>query len=319
MNHSAEKSIRLVGVDVAKAKLDIFCQENGEYTTIENKEKAICAFIKKLKEEQVMYQVVMEYTGGYEQLAHKLFSKAGCLVYLADPLRAHYFAKQKGYLGKTDKIDAKMLAEYGEQEDLKVSVPLSAENQALKELATRRGQLVDQLTKEKFRFKSHLSAVTKRSLKRTIKWIEKEVSLVDKELDKLIEKNPEQASIKKRLMTFKGVGVRCATMLVCALPELGKLNRAQIASLVGVAPKNNDSGTKKGRRIICGGRFHVRKMLYMSALVAMRHNKHMKEMYTRLKAAGKHSKVALTAIMRKIIITLNAMIRDQKDWCEGRA
>ena len=134
-----------------------------------------------------------------------------------------------------------------------------------------------------------------------------------------LKKNPEQASIKKRLMTFKGVGVRCATMLVCALPELGKLNRAQIASLVGVAPKNNDSGTKKGRRIICGGRFHVRKMLYMSALVAMRHNKHMKEMYTRLKAAGKHSKVALTAIMRKIIITLNAMIRDQKDWCEGRA
>jgi len=315
MKHSSEKTMCVMGIDVAKDKLDIFCQYSGEHVIIKNDEKSIRTYIKKTCKDKIINRVVLESTGGYEALAHKLFTGTGYSVHIASPLKAHYFAKQKGYFAKTDKIDAKMLAEYGEQKALINCMPLTAEDKELKELSSRRGQLVEQLTQEKFRLKKHLTTVTKRSLTRTIKSITKEIELVEREINKRIQNNKEKMQIKQRLITFKGVGEKCANAFICGLPELGSLNRAEIASLVGVAPKNHDSGTKSGKRKICGGRFYVRKMLYMAAVVAARCEGPMKVLYQRLKAAGKHSKVALTAIMRKIIITLNAMIRDKKDWC----
>ena len=147
-----------------------------------------------------------------------------------------------------------------------------------------------------------------------IKHLEKEISLVDEQIDKHIEADEEKQVMRNRLETFKGVGRRIANALICDLPELGILNREKIACLVGVAPKNNDSGTKQGYRRICGGRFYIRKLLYMAALVAIRHNPPLKAFYERLKMKSKPSKVALTAVMRKMLITLNAMLRTQTDW-----
>jgi transposase len=148
--------------------------------------------------------------------------------------------------------------------------------------------------------------------------LENEINLIEQAISKCIEADLEKQATRERLKTFKGIGEKVAIGLVAGLPELGHLSRSQIAGLVGVAPKNYDSGRKTGQRRIVGGRYEVRKLLYMSALTAIRYNPAIKEFYTKLKLKGKASKVALVAVMRKIIITLNAMIRDQTEWQSGR-
>ena len=317
-----QQTTSVMGIDVSKDKLDICYDHNGMpcSVVIENTSQSIHRFLKNLstKGGGLPSWVVMEYTGGYEKLAHKLFLQADLRVHLAHPLRVHYFAKQKGYFAKTDKIDAQILREYGFDNEVKPSAALAVVDEELKELATRRGQLVAQLTAEKYRFKPHLTAVMKRSIQRLMKWLEKEIAQVEDEINKRIEQDATKKGIQQRLATFKGVGNTLANGLICALPELGALNRAEIACLVGVAPRNKDSGTARGRRMISGGRFYIRKLLYMAALVAIRYNTRMKDYYQCLKARGKESKVALTAVMRKIIITLNAMLKNQQDWNENR-
>ena len=173
---------------------------------------------------------------------------------------------------------------------------------------------MDTLTQEKHRIRDHLSAKTKQSIKRTIDHLGNEIKLIEEELAEEVSRSEEDAEKAARLETFKGVGRRTSLLLVSLLPELGRLNRAQISALVGVAPKNRDSGRKQGYRFIQGGRFDVRKILYMVALVAIRHNKKMQIFYKSLRARGKAAKVALTAVIRKVTITLNAMLREGNDW-----
>ncbi len=192
-------------------------------------------------------------------------------------------------------------------------VPTKAEK-ILKELITRRIQLIQQMTAEKCRLKDHLATEIKRSISRHVKSLANEIILIEKQIEKNIQADPEKCVKKIRLETFKVVGSKVAAGLVAGMPELGNLSRSQIAGLIGVAPKNYDSGRKTGQRRIVGGRAELRKLLYMAALSAIRHNPIMKAFYSVLKAKGKASKVALVAVMRKIIITLNAMIRDQMDW-----
>jgi len=304
----------IIGIDVAKDKLDIYILPQGKHQVIPNQKKAINKFIRKIKQEGEVERVVMEHTGGYEQLAHQLFTQTGCPVHVAHPKRVHAFAQQKGYFAKTDHIDAHTLAVFGEQEKPEPSPLMSETEKALKELCRRRGQLVEQLIAEQCRFKTHLSKEVQRSIKRIIKQLEREMELVAKDIEKIINLSDTMRQTARRLETFKGVGVNVARGFVCMVPELGTLSRTQIACLVGVAPKNKDSGTKRGVRRINGCRYYIRKLLYMAALVAIRHNDVMREFYQHLKAKGKHSKVALVAVMRRILITLNAMIKNEQDW-----
>lgn len=303
----------IIGVDVAKDKLDIHCLMTGKYAQIGNNATSIRQWLKNAKKGNIT-MLTVEKTGGYEELIRGLCVIHDVPVHVAHPMKVHYFAKQKGYFAKTDRIDAKILAEYTLQENVSASPVPTEADRILKELIARRTQLVQQITAEKCRLKDHLSTVIKRSIKRQVKSLENEITLIEKQIEKNIEADPEKHAKKARLETFKGVGPKVAIGLVAGLPELGTLSRSQIAGLVGVAPKNYDSGRKTGQRRIVGGRYDVRKLLYMGALAAITHNPIMKAFYAGLKARGKASKVALVAVMRKIIIALNAMVRNQTDW-----
>lgn len=304
----------IIGIDVSKDKLDIYFLQTQTYDSWQNNSSALkkaVIYLNKLKFSGV---IVLEATGGYEKLCHRYLSKAGFSVHIAHPKRVHHFIKQKGYFSKTDKIDAKAIAEYGLQESVEATELKDKAAQERQDLSARRAQIVESLTAEKCRYKEHLSVSAKRSLKRMIKHLDNELSYVEKILADNIEQDEVLRDNAKRLLTFKGVGKTTATVLLCALPELGQLTRQEIACLSGLAPRNRDSGRMKGKRMVTGGRPQVRKILYMASLSAARYNPEMKLFYNRLKEKGKPSKVCLTAVMRKIIITLNAMLRDQKEW-----
>ncbi len=314
MPYQDSNNLDIIGIDVAKSKLDIYISTTGSHQTIDNSEKGIKQFIRALDKQQTRPTLVMENTGGYEVTAHRLFSKAGYLVHIAHSTRVHYFAKQKGYFAKTDKLDAKTIAEYAIQEQVEVTELPSAIQATLKALSNRKTQLTNQLTTEKCRVKPHLAREIIQSINRTVKYLQKEIAVITAKINKLIASEPSLSEKQKRMQTLKGIGETTSAYLISLLPELGLLNRNKIACLVGLAPKNHDSGSKTGQRMIVGGRFSVRKALYMAALSAIRFNPIMKAYYQHLKNKGKHSKVAITAVMRKMLITLNAMIRDNKDW-----
>jgi transposase len=310
----------IIGIDVSKDKLDVCIFPSMEHKCLLNNKKEITSFLKKMKKNINIDKVVAEYTGGYEKRLRKQCNQLDIPIHIADPTQVHHFGKLKGYFAKTDPLDAKMIAEYAHINVSEPTPALSEADEELKELSTRREQLINTLTAEKCRLKDELSKPAKRSLKRMIKLLEAEIKLLDKEIESRIMNDKEKSAIAKRVQTFPGIGKVIAYGLVCSLPELGKLSRQAIACLVGVAPRNRDSGSKSGKRMISGGRFHVRKLLYMSSLSSTRFNPMMKATYVRLKEEQKKpSKVALTAVMRKTIITLNAMIRAEKDWDENFA
>lgn len=314
MLKQTQNNISIIGIDVSKDKLDVHCYDTKHNISIQNNKKSIIKLIKDVSKNLVNPLFVMESTGGYEKLAQNLINDANYNVHIAHPLRIHYFAKQKGLFAKTDCLDAFIIAQYGVQEHVKPTPAPSRLSVELKELASRRAQLIDLVTKEKCRTKSHQHYEMNRSLKRIIKAIEAEITLIDAKISKKISQDHECNKKVDLIQTVKGIGETTAHMLVCLLPELGTLSRAKIACLCGLAPKNKDSGIKTGKRHISGGRFYVRKALYMAAVCASTHNPKMREFYQKLKNNGKESKVALTAIMRKLVITLNAMLRDTEEW-----
>jgi transposase len=306
-----------IGVDVSKDKLDTYHLLSGKYENIENNVKSLTHWAKQVKINGVT-MVTMEKTGGYEERARLCLVAEGVPVHIAHPMKVHYFAKQKGVFAKTDRIDAKVIAEFSVQEEVTVSPVPSATELLLKQFVARRSQLVSQITTEKCRIKPHLDKQIKHSLSRQIKGLEKEVAHIEEKMQQLIDLDTKKKAQQQRLETFQGVGSKISTALVSGLPELGTLNREEIAALVGVAPRNKDSGRKTGKRMVAGGRFEIRKLLYMAALVSIRHNKTMRLFYEKLKAKGKPSKVALVAVMRKIIITLNSMLKYETNWGAAR-
>ncbi|MFN3234954.1 MAG: IS110 family transposase [Gammaproteobacteria bacterium] len=240
---------------------------------------------------------------------------AGAPNHKAHPSRVHNFAQYKGYFAKTDRIDARLLALYAQESGIEPDSIMDKNQLKIKEYSSRRTQLKDMLTAEKQRLKSVMFASDiKRSIKRQIKQIEQELSLVTEKLNAIIQADASLQVKYDRLQTVKGVGKEVALILVTDLPELGELNREKISHLVGVAPQTRESGQKQYYRRIHHGRFYVRKALYMSALVAIRYNPRMKKIYQRLLAKEKLKKVALVAVMRKMIIMLNSMIQNQVDW-----
>jgi transposase len=305
-----------MGIDVSKDKLDIKVLPSEKYYQIKNSKSSIKSFMKnKLLKLGAPELIVFEATGGYEKILMLSLMELKLPFHRAHPKRVYHFAKGKGYFAKTDKIDARILAKYGQQEEITADKINAVENLKRQEISARRLQIKEMIAQERNRLHAvYVNAQINRSIKRQIKQLEKELEILDKLREEALSKDENSNARRKLLQTIPGVGHEVATLMITDMPELGELNREQISNLVGVAPQTKDSGKKEGYRTISKGRRHVRKALYMSALVAMRHNPKLKPIYDKLVGKGKEPKVALVALMRKIIITMNAMVRDNKPW-----
>jgi len=307
----------VVGIDVAKAHVDVsVLGAKLDVQRFDNEAEAHSALAAALKPLSVSL-VVMEATGGYEAALACALQAAGLPVAVVNPRQARDFAKSMGRLAKTDRIDARMLAEFAavlvRRDDLASFIrPLAdAQQQALAAMVTRRRQLVTMMLSERQRLQLAI-AVVRPSIEAMIEAIRKQLDDVEAQMVSHVQKH--YAELDKLLRSASGIGPVASATLIAELPELGKLNRREIAALVGVAPMANDSGNSKGRRRVQGGRFEIRRVLYMATLTAARHNPAIKSFYDRLLAAGKLPKVALVACMRKLLTTLNAMVKTNKPW-----
>jgi transposase len=309
-------SERYVGIDVAKAELVVAARPTGDAWTLANDPAGIRELVGRLTM-LAPTLVVLEATGGYELAAVAALAAAGLPIVVVNPRQVRDFARATGELAKTDGIDARLLALFAERIRPEVR-PLADEAlEALDALLTRRRQLLEMLIAERNRqgqvFGRGTKAV-KQSLKAHISYLERELRTTDTELGRAVRESPVWREKEELYRSVPGVGRVVALALLAELPELGQLNRKQIAKLAGVAPLARDSGTLRGRRMIHGGRASLRASLYMAALVASRRNPVIRGFYQRLLAGGKPKKLALTACMRKLLTILNAMARTNTPW-----
>jgi transposase len=301
-----------IGIDVAKDHLDVAVRPGDERWRVRNQEPEIGELVERLTR-LAPALIVLEPTGGYERAVTGALAAAGLAVALVNPRQVRDFAKATGRLAKTDALDAQVLAHLAEAVRPPVRPLPDEQTQGLAATLERRRQLVTMLTAEKNRRQIAPSPLQQR-ITAHITWLETELAAIDGDLDQAIRASEIWAKQDALLQSVPGIGPVVSRTLLACLPELGKLSRQQLAGLVGVAPLNRDSGTHQGKRAVWGGRAHVRTALYMAALVATRTNPVLREFYERLVAAGKPKKVALTACMRKLLTTLNAMLRDQTKW-----
>ncbi len=306
-----------VGIDVSKAKLDIDFAPAPAPFQAANDAAGIASVRARLIDLKPAL-IVLEATGGLEAALAAALALAGLPVAVVNPRQARDFAKAMGRLAKTDAIDAATLALFAERVRPEARPLLSKEALALDALLTRRRQLIEMRVAEQNRLGGPTSGPVQGSLEDHIKWLTAQVERVEKELAVAIEASPVWRAKDDLLQGIKGIGPAVSRTLLAALPELGKLTRQKIASLVGVAPKNQDSGKCRGRRAIGGGRAEVRSMLYLAALSASRYNPALRTFYQRLKKAGKHAKVCLVAVARKLLTIANAVLRDNKPWDAAR-
>jgi transposase len=301
-----------VGIDVGKWFLDVCLYEKDLHWQVENNPEGVRKLLGRLGRYQVE-RLVMEATGRYQLLLAEQAFKKGLPVCIVKPLAVRRYAQALGKLAKTDKIDAQVIAEFGARVEPIITLAKSKNLMLIKDLLSRRRQLVNMRTKELNRVKI-MGKALEVSCKRIIRTLDLEIARMEKQLDRLIENESEWAEKKALLKTAPGIGDTMVYTLLADLPELGTMTNKQAAALVGVAPMNRDSGKMKGKRRIQGGRYSVRTTLYMATLSATLCNPIIKEFYQRLTAQGKHNKVALTACMRKFIVMLNAMVRDNCEW-----
>ena len=303
-----------VGIDVSKATLDIAILPTKESWSVPNTENGIGELVDRLRQLPAPTLVLMEATGGLERQALATIAAAGLPAMAINPRNVRDFAKSVGLLAKTDAIDAHVLALFADRIRPQWRPLPDEDTQALEALLLRRRQVVDMITAEKNRLGATPSIRIKKDISEHINWLERQLRITDRDLDKTIKNTPVWKETVDLLKSVPGVGRVMIATLLSQLPELGTLDRKQIAALVGVAPFNRDSGTLRGRRSIWGGRASVRGVLYMSTLAATRCNPAIRAFYERLRAAGKLPKVALVACMRKLLTILNAIARDQKPW-----
>ncbi len=302
-----------IGIDIAKDTIDISVLPSGESWTVGTTPAELLETVDRLSALKPT-NIVMEATGGYETRLAASLATAGLPVAVINPRQVRDFARALGILAKTDAIDAHVLALYSEKVQPECRPLPTDDEHALKELITRRHQLVDMRTAESNRRQQIISKQVAESITTLIESINHEIDVIDREIDNRIKASPVWHAKDKLLQSVPGIGKTTASMLIAALPELGHLNRRQIASLAGLAPMNRDSGTFRGRRMITGGRAFVRTGLYMPILSAIRFNPKIKTFYDRLIDAGKLEKVALTACMRKLLTMLNSIIRENEPW-----
>jgi len=301
-----------VGIDVSKKALDVAYKGKAGAKQYKNTKAEINKLIEDLNQQEIEL-IVVEATGGFEAKAVTEMLQAGLPVALLNPTRVRRFAQAKGQHAKTDVIDAHVLADFGQTMKPSVWVLKSEVEEQISLRITRRRQLIGIQAEEKNRLTT-AHEENMGSIKRHLVWLKEEIQQLDQELEDIVQTNPAYQEKLENLVSVPGVGPVTALTLVGLMPELGRLNRGQIASLAGVAPMNQDSGRRKGKRRTQGGRSEVRSTLYMAALSASRHNPKIKKFYERLIAKGKPPKVALTACMRKLLVVLNAIARDQKAW-----
>jgi len=307
---------RFVGIDVAKGELVVTALPGEERWTVENDEQGIRTLVERLERETAAL-IVLEATGGYELRAVSALANASLPVVVVNPRQVRDFARSTGQLAKTDRIDARMLALFGERVRPEVRVLADEDQQALDALLTRRRQLIEMLSAERNRLGQTLGRGTKlvkKSLKSHITYLERELRVSDTELAEMIRSSALWRERDDLLQSVPGVGRVVSLTLLAELPELGRLNRKEIAKLVGVAPLARDSGTMRGKRMIYGGRASVRAALYMGALVATKYNPVIRDLYQKLLRAGKAKKLALVACMRKLLTILNAMAKNNERW-----
>jgi len=307
-----------VGIDVAKGHLDVAVSERKDVFNVSNDSAGHDKIVALLKVGKIKPSVVvMEATGGYEKPVAKALQRAGFLVVVVNPKQARDYAKGIGVFAKTDKVDARMLAEFGEmlvsRRKLKnyLKLPVDERRERLLALVTRRRQLLTMSLAEKQRM-GLMPKELHGSVQVVVDLLDDQVKKIDLEVRGHVDEH--YMALDQLLQSTPGIGDQCSAMVIAALPELGQLNRRKIASLVGIAPFPKDSGNSTGRRFIQGGRFDLRRSLYMAALVAARHNAIIRPFYKRLVAAGKLKKVALVACMRKLLTILNAMVREGRAW-----
>ena len=300
-----------VGIDVSKHGLDVHVLPQGRAFSLPVGE----AFrLPEMLAAEGSSLVVLEATGGLEIPTADLLGAAGFDVCVVNPRQVRNFAKALGLLAKTDRLDAAAIALFAQAVRPPVRARPSREQRHLAALIARRRQIVSMITAENNRLSHPQPADIKRRLRAHVRWLEKERALLDDALAQAIENHPAMKAKSEALQAVPGIGPVTSRTLIASLPELGNLDRRRIASIVGVAPFNRDSGLFKGRRTTWGGRGEVRSTLYMSALVASKHNPVIAAFHARLIANGKMPKVALTACMRKLLIILNAIIRDESQW-----
>lgn len=305
---------QFVGVDVSKAKLDFAFGDGKTSREIKNnREQIVEEFIGRIESPSTTI-VVMEATGGYEALLVTLLHAHGIAVAVVNPRRVRDFASSIGRDAKTDPIDACVIAFYGQVVKPAAQAATSDEQQKLRDLVQRRRQLLDLINQENNRLQQTTDEEIRSYIRETLESLKKQVEVIGERLEKCVREDTENARKIEIMDSVKGIGPVAISTFLAELPELGKLNRGQIAKLVGVAPMNNDSGQKIGQRRTFGGRSYVRRVLYMATLVATRHNARIKAFYQRLLAAGKVKKVALTAAMRKLLTILNTLIKNNQTW-----
>jgi transposase len=304
--------MHFVGIDVSKNYCDVAVRPSGEKMRFANDDEGIDQVLQRFSG-LTLELIVLEATGSYHRLLLSRLIAAGLPAIAINPRQARDFARAIGRLAKSDAIDADVLAEFGEKIRPEIRSIADESTQRLEALCTRRRQLVGMLAAEKNRLHSALSSM-RPMIKKHIQWLEKEIEQLEKELDQQIRSNPAWREKDDLLRSCKGIGPTTSSMMLACLPELGTLDRRDIAALVGVAPFNRDTGKHRGRRHVQGGRPDVRCVLYMATLAAIRYNRAIRDFHQRLIAAGKFKKVAITACMRKLLTILNAMVRNNTPW-----
>lgn len=303
-----------VGIDVAKAQLDVAVRPTNDRWAIPHHEASIRQLVARLQALAPII-VVLEASGGLELPLVAALATAAVPVVVVNPRQVRDFARATGQLAKTDALDAAILAHFAAAVHPPVRPLRDAETQALHALTTRRHQVLTMLVAEQNRLGTATAGV-RPHIAAHIAWLEQELADLDQQLRQTLRQSPVWRAKDALLRTVPGVGPQLSLTLLAHLPELGTLDRRQIAALVGVAPFNRDSGTLRGKRTVWGGRARVRATLYMGALVASRYNPVIRAFYQRLLAAGKPKKLALTACMRKLLVILNAMLKHGSPWAD---
>lgn len=302
-----------IGIDVSQDRLDAHVRPSGESFAVARDSEGLAALIERLRAFDP-YLVVLEATGGFEVTVAAAVAAAQIPLAVVNPRQIRDFARSTGQLAKTDALDARAIARFAEAVRPEPRPVPDAQARALGELVARRRQIVEMMTAERNRRRQLTSRRLIKSVDRLLAVLQQELSELDQDLDQGIRGTPAWRERDELLRSVPGVGNVVARTLIADLPELGRLDRKQIAALVGVAPLNRDSGKMRGKRRTWGGRAKVRCALYMAALVGSRRNPVLKAFYQRLLSAGKPKKLALTAVMRKLLTILNAMVRDNIRW-----
>jgi transposase len=308
---------RYVGIDVGKDQIEVHIRPDGIAFNCGTEPGDLAALITRVTPfRSTLKVIVLEATGGYEAVIAGALSAATLPVAIVNPRQTRQFAAALGQLAKTDKIDASVIAHFAEAVKVEPQPPADARITELRALLSRRSQLIEMRTAEKQRAAKAVNKVARRSCEKILRQLEAEIRLIEKAIGQVIDASPVFQAKAALLKTIPGVGDVVARMFIAELPELGQVDRHEIAALVGVAPINKDSGKSRGQRHIKGGRPQIRAALYMPCLAIVKHNQPLREFYNRLIKAGKPKKLALIAVMRKLVTIANAMMKSGKAWSD---